>query len=401
MKREWFERIKSELEKEKEQNNEQILINSKRAKLSKLNQFELKTQLTLVLSMLGYVGLVAACMILTKIFGITTITNIIPAEIFPVVLVGGSLAIGTIINKVVYKKQKIKERFKAFSTSKKQADKLEELVHYQTELQKTYNRNRVIDETISVLNSNQSVLSKISSRYDLIDRNSPKTEEEAKQNIKELSSFIKEQYEQLDLLTTKEVLHDRFGRVKPDFFDVAVILMSSITLGALPATCIPAWMLKDAITNGSLFITVCELVLSAIVVGSSMYIIKRSKDHKKVFNKLNAQLENNASTDKLDKSIDTQIRELSLALVQLKKQEKTLEAIKEEEVKINVNNQDLKKATQHIIEEEIRLNQLESPEQFILETVCDTSEIVDELKLQEKGPSLVKRRYYTNPNDKK
>lgn len=400
MKREWFERIKSEFEKEKEQNNEQILINSKRAKLSQLNQFELKAQLTLAFSMLGYIGLVVAWIILTKIFDITTITNIIPAEIFPVVLSGGSLAIGTIINKMVYKKQKIKEKFKAFSNSKTQTDKLEELVHYQTELQKTYNRNRVIDETINILNSNQSVLSKISSRYDLIDRNSPKTEEEAKQSIKELSSFIKERYEQLDLLTTKEVLHNKFGRVKPDFYDTGLILTSSMMIG-LGTVIAPVGMLKDFITNGSLFVSMCQLVVLMPVVGSSVYIIKRRKEHKKAFNKLNAQLENNILTDKLDKSIDTQIRELSLALVQLKEQEKTLETLIEEETKTNVNNQDLEKTTQHITEEEIRLNQLESPEQFILGTALDISETVDELEPQEKGPSLVKRRYYTNPNDKK
>lgn len=401
MKREWFERIKSEFEKEKEQNNEQILINSKRAKLSQLNQFELKAQLILAFSMLGSIGVFAVGMLLTKIFGITTITNIIPAEIFPVVLSGGALTIGTIINKVVYKKQKIKEKFKAFSTSKTQTDKLEELVYYQTQLQKTYNRNKVIDEAISVLNSNQSVLNKISIRYDLIDRNSPKTEEEAKQSIKELSSFVKERYEQLDLLTTKEVLNNNFGKGNLDIIVTFLYLMVGMMMVSFVTSLIPTWMLKDVIMNGSLYFTVSLLVAFGPIVGTGMYMIKRIKDHKKVFNKLSAQLENNALTDKLDKSIDTQIRELSVALVQLKEQEKILETIIEDEAKTNANNQDLEKTMQHIIEEEIRLNQLESPEQFILGTALDTSETVDELEPQEKGPSLVKRRYYTNPNDKK
>ena len=401
MKREWFERIKSELEKEKEQNNEQILINSKRAKLSQLNQFELKAQLTFAFSMFGFVGVFAVGMFLTKIFGSIAITNIIPAEIFPVISVGGSLAIGTIINKMVYKKQKIKERFKAFSTSKTQTDKLEELVYYQTELQKKHNRNKVIDEAINVLNSNQSVLSKISIRYDLIDRNSPKTEEEAKQSITKLSSFVKERYEQLDLLTTKEFLNNSFGKVNPDIIATFLSLMVGMMMVSFVTSLIPTWMLKDVIMNGSLYFNVSQLVVFGPIIGTGMYMIKRIKDHKKVFNKLNVQLENNVLIDKLDKSIDTQIRELSVALVQLKEQEKILETIIEDKSKTNANNQDLEKTMQHITEEKIRLNQLESPEQFILETALDTSETVDELEPQEKGPSLVKRRYYTNPNDKK
>ena len=176
---------------------------------------------------------------------------------------------------------------------------------------------------------------------------------------------------------------------------VGMMMVSFVT------SLIPTWMLKDVIMNGSLYFNVSQLVVFGPIIGTGMYMIKRIKDHKKVFNKLNVQLENNVLIDKLDKSIDTQIRELSVALVQLKEQEKILETIIEDKSKTNANNQDLEKTMQHITEEKIRLNQLESPEQFILETALDTSETVDELEPQEKGPSLVKRRYYTNPNDKK
>ena len=116
-----------------------------------------------------------------------------------------SYVFGSLINSLISKKYKIKERYKAFSNAKTKVEKLEEEVHYKIELEKVKNRNKVINETIKLLESDQAIINKISSRYDLKDKNLPQTNDEAERKVNELSNVIKKQYDKLDILTTQNV----------------------------------------------------------------------------------------------------------------------------------------------------------------------------------------------------
>ena len=206
MKIEDFEKSKKELEKIKEQNNEQILINDERTRMANVNQLEFKGLTALFFSLFGYFGLFITTAILINLLGVSVIANVLPVLGYPGVLLGGSLIIGTIAGTLFNKKFKAKDRLKAFSTAKTQSEKLEEEIHYQIELEKVNNRNKAIDNSIKLLDSNQSILDKVSSRYDLNDRNAPKSEDEAKLKLEELSTISNEQYDKLDLLTTQKVL---------------------------------------------------------------------------------------------------------------------------------------------------------------------------------------------------
>lgn len=346
-----FEKTKKELEKSKEQNNEQIMISDERTRMSKVNSLEYKGGTTLFFSMLAYTVLLLTSLGLTKSLGTGVITNVFPGFTYPVALIGGSLGIGTIARTLFDKKFQTKERLKQFSTAKTQAEKLEEEIHYQIELEKANNRNRAIDETIKVLNSNQTMLSRISSRYDLSDRTAPQTKEEAEEKAKELSTIIKEQYDKLDILTTQKVLHDRFWRLRQKFQRKTDTMMTSMISGLFTMAfgSFPTMVIKDIMPSSSVLGTLAVPLapLVAGVVGGSAYMIKRNKDHKKVFDNLNAQLGENALEENLDKRfesayeeqqeierlIETQIRDISLAEFQLQENKRCLDTFMTEEDK--------------------------------------------------------------------
>lgn len=131
-----LKKTKEELEQEKQENDKKISLCDERTRMSKVNSFEYKAGTTLTFSMIGYLAIFLTSFILIKSLGVTAFTNIIPALSFPVIVVGGSLGVGTLIRTLMDKKFQAKERLKAFSTAKTQTEKLEEEIHYQIELEK-------------------------------------------------------------------------------------------------------------------------------------------------------------------------------------------------------------------------------------------------------------------------
>lgn len=427
-----FEKTKKELEEIKKQNDEQIAISDERTRMSKVNSLEYKGGTTLFFSALAYFGFFFTAAILSNTPVAGVITNVLPGLSYPITLLGGSLAIGTITRTLFDKKFETKKRLKAFSTAKTQVEKLEEEIHYQIELEKANNRNRAVDETISVLNSNQAMLNRISSRYNLNDRTAPQTKEEAEKKVEELSAIIKEQYDKLDILSTQKVLHDRFWKVRQKFQRRTNTMLVPMMSGMFTMffTAFPTIMIKDIMPNGSLLasLSVPIVPLVAGIVGGSAYILKRNKDQKKVFNNLNAQLGENSLEENLDKTyesafeeqkeiealLENQIRDISVAEVQLQENKRYLDTFTTEEEK----KQDVlfKDFPQLHITEETKKDVLEHPERY---ANCDVrtrmgkfytdeeweqrrEEVLSKpLPGEDEGPKLIKRRKVTDPKDKK
>lgn len=420
-----FKKTKDELEQEKQENDEKIGLCDERTRMSKVNSFEYKAGTTLTFSMIGYLAIFLTSFALIKSLGVTTFTNVIPALSFPAIVVGGSLGVGTLIRTLMDKKYQTKERLKAFSTAKTQTEKLEEEIHYQIELEKANNRNLVIDQAINVLNSNESMLRKISSKYEISDKSISKNEEEARKRIEELSTFIKEQCDKLDILSTQKVLHDRFWRIRSKFQKGTDMSVSAGISGLFTMffTVFPLMMVNDAITYSSVFSSLATTFTPFVagIVGACGYMVKRNKDHKKVFDNLNSQLGENALPEKYEKYegayeeqqeikvlIEKQIRDISLAIIQLKEEQQVLESMistKESETKTDSKT----KTWDDVLytEEEIHqyMQMPESPVPFNPETIFGTDENIEEqtdnLQNEQSGPRLVKKRKPTNPNDKK
>lgn len=431
MNNEEYEKIKKELEEAKKINDEQIATNSEKIKMSKINNLDYKIYITLAFSMLSYTVLLLASLVLIKSLGIGVIADIFPGLTYPIALIGGSLGIGAIGRVLLDNKFKAKERLKSFSTAKTQAEKLEEEVYYQIEFEKANNRNKVIDESIKVLNSNQTMLSRISSRYDLSDKTAPHSKEEAESKAEELSAIIKEQYEKLDILSTQKVLQNRFWKIRQNFQRRIDTFMSPMLSGIITmlSFTFPTMILKDALSSSSILAALTVPIVSYVagVVGGSVYMSKRNSDYKKAFNNLNAQLDENALVEtykkfedayeekrELESLIASQIRNISIAEVELQENKRYLDTFApEKEKKEDVLFKDF---SQLHITEETKKDVLEHPEKYVncdaktrMGMFCTDEEREKDIEEslnrylpceKEEGPTLVKRRKFNNSTEK-
>lgn len=281
-----LEKIREELKKQKEQNDNNILLYDERTRMAQVSQFKSKAEHTLAFSTISYFALLSASAVLINKIGADTFTSIIPAVSYSPILALGSVSIGSIIKGVMDKKFKTKERFKAFSTAKTQAEKLEEEIYYQIELEKTENRNKVIDETISILNSKEIMLWKRSVNYDINVKDL--SEEEMRKAIDDLSEYIKTQYSKLDLLTAQKILHDRFRDTRATEYKIGDMIVATGSSIIVPGflSVFPNLLLKDNMfTYGStsLALVASFTPLIAGVAGVSIYKAKEVKIIKKLF----------------------------------------------------------------------------------------------------------------------
>ena len=376
-----FRKSKEELEKMQNENDEKIGLYDERTRMANVNSFEYKLFSTLGFSIIGYLPMFLISSGLIKDIGVTAFTNVIPALSYPAIMIGSSLGIGTLINSLINKKYKVKERYKSFSNAKTATEKLQEEIYYQIELEKINNRNKVIYEAIKVFESNQAILNRLSSRYDLNDKTAPQTKEEAALKVNELSEFIKEQYNKLDILTKQKVLHDRFWRIRSKFQKASDILITSIASGfsAMILIGFPLMIVRDAITYSSSFISLASIfapfATASVIAGR--YMLKRNKIHEKVFNNLNLLLGKDALEEtykkfegayeekqELARLIETQIRNIGLAEVQLQENKRYLEKFSiEEDVKSLDLGQSKAKTWDYVMYSEEEINQyMQMPE---------------------------------------
>lgn len=397
MKIEDFKKIKEELIKAKKQNDYQINLCDERTRMSSANNLEYKVILTLTFSTLGYAVLFLASSVLINAIGITAFTNVIPALEYPTIMLATSLGIGTITRKLFDKKFKIKERLEKFSNAKTQAEKLEEEVHYQIELEKATNRNKVIDKSIDILNSNASALRRISNRFNIIDKNSQTNKEPEQKVEKSQELLLKEEQDKLDTLTTKKVLNNKFWRIRSryqKFMDTTIIIALTAVLSGFFCG-FPLFLVQEAITYSSVCAKLVALYTPFVIggVGASVYMAKRNKDYKKVFNKFNSKLGSDALKEtednifeeerQISSLIENKINDTSLALVNLK-EEQVLETISRENVKDENNS--MQNQIPLFTEEEVKSYIEASPAPLNTESIFESTD------KQKQGPTLVKKK---------
>ena len=390
MKNNDLDKIKEQLLNEKEENNNKMLIYDERHRIAKLNSFEDKAITTLGLSMFGYLLLFVPTSAIIKKSGGTMFLGDLPLEFYPFFLMGGSLGFGTIAQKGIEKFYKTKERLRNFTDAKTEKGKLTEELFYQIELKKIENRNKVIDNSIKTIESNQLLLSKLSSKYNIVNKKENITED----NINNLKTFIEESYKELDILSTQKVLHDRFWRLRSKYERRAIRIIAPLAGGVAITffAVFPSMMLVDSSIYSTLVNPFITLAVGAL--GSNIYLAKRNKNYKKIFDKFNLELGDNKLVEnykkfegafeeqqELEQLIENKIREISLAKVELMESTDMLEKNNEEEVFIRAcekNNVKMRKATEEELEKGISLigddgkEYLVSKDQEAIEVIDDT-----------------------------
>lgn len=351
MKDEGFIKINEELKNRIQKNNEQINIYDERIRLSSVNQFEYKAIITIIFSLLSFFTLLFLPEILTKSGIIASLTRAIPTESFSLIITGCSLCVGTIGRKILERKFKIKERLKQFTTANTQSEKLQEEVKYTVELEKAKNRNKVIQQTLDLLNSNQSILNSLSHRYDMNDRTMPQTLEENKKGVEDFSKLLKDKYTELDILTTKKILNENFWKVRTKGQKVKDTMMTGMLGGLFTMIYgnLPHLIVMGYIPSSGLMPLFTPFI--AGFMGAIGYMIKRNKDYIHVFNNLNNELGENALPDEIkeeyekhqdtDAKIENKIRDISKNEIKLYELKRIMETFitgsedKEKTIKIS------------------------------------------------------------------
>lgn len=202
---EQFEELKKELESEVVENNNKIKLCDGRMRIANANSFDYKATATLIFSLLGYV--------ITFLLSSIIFKNLsIPLLAYQTLVVASSFGLGTLFTDFFLKKYKLKERFEMFSESKTDIEKLQEEVNYQIELEKVCNRNKVIKETLDTINYTESMVNELSSKYNISEKYSSRSNEDLEKSIEEISNLIKEKYNELDILSTKKLYMINFGK---------------------------------------------------------------------------------------------------------------------------------------------------------------------------------------------
>lgn len=341
----YFDEIKKRLEEMKKDNDNQILINDEKTRMVRNNKFENKFFSTVVFSMFAYLVLFITSFVLTRIFGPGIITNVFPGFTFPLVFIGGSLGIGILSRGILAKKYKTKERFRSFSSSKNEYEKSYEEVLYEIELEKAKNRNKAINEGIKILNSKQM----ITGATVLNDIGGLSSKEELLENQDKLLMLIKIHLDDLDILSTKKVLHERFWKIRDKFQKVSESMIYPLLSFFITMLFVgfPAMFVQESVTIGTLIIPFL------IGIGGSLgYVLKRNNDYKKIFDKFNLEFGEKALINDFSKEIngvykeeseinaalENQIMNVGVSLVKLEENKISLERYDDNNEEVFVHN---------------------------------------------------------------
>lgn len=370
----FIEKTRNELKQEKRENKKKLGLFDKKRKLLKESSFEHKAGVTVTFAIFGYLAIYLIASFFINELGVVAFTNIFPGFSFPLVAIGGSLGVGCLIRTLVYEKLHINSKLKSFSTAKTQAEKLEEEVQYEIEMEKLKSRDLVIKQTLNILNANESVTKYVSSDENTNDKGVSKDETETRRVIEKLSKLINEQNNKLDMLSTQKTLHDRFWRFRSKTQKKLDMVINAGMCGlfAMYFSLLPLAMIKSVeFSSLSSSLTTMLIPFMAGAVGTFGYILKRNMVYKKVFNKFNSSLRENAlpksysnnkkaneKSEDLQALIERQIANISSSLIQLEENQQVLDdMISSDQDESLSKSEDIAKAYESYLEQECSRSQ--------------------------------------------
>ncbi len=333
---EQFEELKKELESEVVENNKTIDLCHKRLKNIYLNSLDFKVTLGITLMSFIY--------FIIHLVGVIIFKNLeFPFLSYKILAIASSLGLSILFEEAIIKDTKVEEEYQKFSKASTNLEKLEEELDYQIELEEACNRNKVIKETLDIINSTESMVNELSSKYNISEKHSARSKEELEKSIEEISNLIKEKYIELDVISTKKVLHDKFWKIRSKFDKNANLITYSLIAGtfAMVGFGYP-FAAFNSFTAGSTVLTNALSVFGPLAIGSIVtfvYFIKRNKDYEQVFKEYNSQLKDEALSDTLGKNddandecykikciIEKQVKDIATAIIKLNDEKVSLAA---------------------------------------------------------------------------
>ena len=333
----------------------------------------------------------------------------LPLTVSMGVALASSIAIGYAGQAIITSRSK--KKMKEFTDAKTNADILEEMMHYEMEIDKSENKQETLRKMYKSIESRQQILSDYSSEFYQIDKYAELTPEVLKQRREMLTKAYNERMEQLDVLTSQAYLKNKFKSHRKKRERIENIISSAL-MTSLPFCLIIGMPLSVELMRNVTLETMAEfgkimaLCFSPTLVVTPLsmpYFIKNNKDFMNAFNNLNQSLGENALSEKpnveyeneLDYMISTKIGEIVELGMELKE---IGYAIEKRSIETTTESKDKSKEKTWedlmYTEEEIRHYTPESPAPFNSETIFGTTEEeqTDNLQNEQGGPRLVKKR---------
>jgi len=243
-----------------------------------------------------------------------------------------------------------KKKMKKFTDAKTNADILEEMMHYEMEIDKSKNRKETLRKMYKSIESKEKISKDYPNEFYHIDKCENLTTEELQKRKEMLTKAYNERIEQLDVLTSQKYLKNKFKsyRNKKNRIENIIIgafgisMLFSVFLGMpLSLELINKHASLGTLTDFAKYIGMCFAPTIVVFPLSIPYFYKRNKDIMNVFSKLNQTLGENSLSENqnveyeqnLSDMITTKMCEIIELGIDLKETTHTLERITTEQAK--------------------------------------------------------------------
>ena len=274
---------------------------------SKINELETKIW---VLQRSGFENKFACASVLSTIPWVATVfampsilkLGLIPLELTKPLFVAVPALLGTIVSTIIYKKQKINERVKEFSSAETTREKIEEEARYKIEQEKLRSYNKILKKNYDDLESNERLISSLSDKYNITSKeNDIRNKEEVEEKVESIKKLLEERINDMDIATTRHTLSYLFWKVrsKLERFDSAIMCGAMGMLCCMVLYNMPM-MMANKIESIQFQTSVLGTLAPAIIGGIACtgYGFKRIRDILCAFKNINNELGENAISEK-------------------------------------------------------------------------------------------------------
>lgn len=276
------------LEEKYTENENLYAILDERARMSKVNQLDYKATEIFGMTMLPYIVLL--------LIGIISSMGSLTATLMTYFTLGSaaiSLPIGFISSALINKKYKTKQRFKDFSNTKKESEKIELQLSNELQLEIIKNKNLVLEKTIEKIHSFKLNITDLSKYKDLNMSIIPKDLEKVLRDKQLIQKELEQKYKELYILSVKNYLVNNLGKYMLRGQSAIETFFNSFMYGIMPFLLlfIPVIVLAKQGVSIPSFLGKIELGMFGIsVTSSTIYNLKKNKVQKNYFNTINELL---------------------------------------------------------------------------------------------------------------
>jgi len=377
-----IENSKKQVTDEYNLNKEKINDLDNKIKVFKINDLDNKIMIFFCDAMINYfTGTLIITFFSDKIVNLlqSGIINIDALCIFNFML---PMISGIVGLKCYVKNHDLKNRLSMITDVKTRSDKLYEQVKYEIEREKLISRNKILINMIDKLEEEKAMLGKLSLKYSFSDKENLDVGNNC---VLQNSDLLSKKYEELELLTIKDFLLDKFWRVRIKSQKFLDIFAFGCMFGVFMSFSwnIPVMFMEKFLINSDIFSSITSTIGPFLIgsIGTGICLNKNYKIQKYLFEKLNddylgnENLINNVNYDNED-ALEKELEKVINEIVDLR---------------INYSRENMKKMEE--IDSKLSIKTNNYSYKFDLESnLRECRSIVDDKRIDFDNDRLIKKR---------